>query len=288
MITLSEALSNFSGTTNYVAKYTPTGNVLGISLIFDNGTNVGIDTTSPTAKLHIKGIDSTSSNYGLKVDNSANSPLLYVRNDGQIEMNGFTIRQLSSATYFKTSGINGYFFNNFSDLSNIARLTNDGAFYINGNNSIEPNVNLSVASTGIDPTLKKSIAEFRRKTPNNTGVLISSKEGVSYIQGFTSSLTQNVDINLGGFSTSFGALETLTLSNDDKVGIGASSPSAKLHIQGTDSTSSNYALKIDNSTTNPLFYVRNDGVILANNLPTSSAGLPSGAIWNNSGVLNIV
>lgn len=82
MITLSEALSNFSGTTNYVAKYTPTGNVLGISQIFDNGTNVGIGTASPTSKLQIVGTDSTSSNYSLKIDNSASSPLLYVRNDG--------------------------------------------------------------------------------------------------------------------------------------------------------------------------------------------------------------
>jgi hypothetical protein len=30
------------------------------------------------------------------------------------------------------------------------------------------------------------------------------------------------------------------------------------------------------------------GFIIMTNLPTSSAGLPTGAIWNNGGVLNIV
>ena len=39
---------------------------------------------------YMKGIDSTSSNYALKVDNSASSPLLYVRNDGRIEFGSIT------------------------------------------------------------------------------------------------------------------------------------------------------------------------------------------------------
>ena len=42
-----------SGTLNYVPKWTPNGATLGNSLIFDNGTNVGIGTTSPGALLQI-------------------------------------------------------------------------------------------------------------------------------------------------------------------------------------------------------------------------------------------
>ena len=38
-----------SGTLNYVAKWTPDGSTLGNSIIFDNGTNVGIGTTGPEA-----------------------------------------------------------------------------------------------------------------------------------------------------------------------------------------------------------------------------------------------
>jgi hypothetical protein len=38
-----------SGTNNYVPKWTPDGNHLGNSLIYDNGTSLGIGTTSPTS-----------------------------------------------------------------------------------------------------------------------------------------------------------------------------------------------------------------------------------------------
>lgn len=41
-----------SGTTNYLAKWS-NGNTIANSLIFDNGTNVGIGTTSPSALLHL-------------------------------------------------------------------------------------------------------------------------------------------------------------------------------------------------------------------------------------------
>ena len=44
-----------TGTTNYVSKFTASGTI-GDSLIYDNGTNVGIGTASPTAKLDVKGI----------------------------------------------------------------------------------------------------------------------------------------------------------------------------------------------------------------------------------------
>ncbi|MFN9113035.1 MAG: hypothetical protein ACK5XN_23450, partial [Bacteroidota bacterium] len=43
-----------SGTTNYISKWTASG-VLGNSLIFDNGTNVGISNASPSYKLDVTG-----------------------------------------------------------------------------------------------------------------------------------------------------------------------------------------------------------------------------------------
>ena len=43
---------DIGGTTNYVSKFTG-ATTLGNSLIFDNGTNVGIGTTSPGSKLHV-------------------------------------------------------------------------------------------------------------------------------------------------------------------------------------------------------------------------------------------
>lgn len=49
-----------SGTTNYLAKFSASG-VVGNSLLFDNGTNVGIGTASPNSILEIKGSTTTNS-----------------------------------------------------------------------------------------------------------------------------------------------------------------------------------------------------------------------------------
>ncbi len=68
-VNLSPTLVTGSGTNNYIAKWTPNGNTLGNSQIFENGTSVGIGTTSAsgTAKLHVVGrvlFDFPTTNYG--------------------------------------------------------------------------------------------------------------------------------------------------------------------------------------------------------------------------------
>ena len=58
-IALTSNIPSVSGTTNYIPKFTG-ANSLGNSLIYDNGTNVGIGTTSPSSLLHLT---STTSPY---------------------------------------------------------------------------------------------------------------------------------------------------------------------------------------------------------------------------------
>jgi hypothetical protein len=72
------------------------------------------------------------------------------------------------------------------------------------------------------------------------------------------------------------------------VGVGVYATGARLHIQGSGSTDTSTALLVQNSLGTEALEVRDDSVIIMANLPTSSAGLPTGAIWNNSGVINIV
>jgi hypothetical protein len=67
------------GTTNYVPKWTgSTG--LGNSQIFDNGTNVGIGTISPSAKLDI--ITPSSSSIGLRVSGDSTTDLFRITQTG--------------------------------------------------------------------------------------------------------------------------------------------------------------------------------------------------------------
>lgn len=46
---------NGNGTLNFVSKWTPNGTSLGNSQIFDDGNNVGVNTITPAAKLHVNG-----------------------------------------------------------------------------------------------------------------------------------------------------------------------------------------------------------------------------------------
>ena len=81
-----------SGTTNFISKFTA-ANTIGSSQLFDNGTNIGINTASPTGKLHIKGsadaaqliIDAnatqSNSNPLIKLRNSSGADLMWIHSD---------------------------------------------------------------------------------------------------------------------------------------------------------------------------------------------------------------
>jgi hypothetical protein len=64
---------------------------------------------------------------------------------------------------------------------------------------------------------------------------------------------------------------------------------ARLDIKAQGALSSDLALRVRNSAdTSNLFVVKGNGVLNAANLPTSAAGLVTGDIWNNLGILTIV
>ena len=72
------------------------------------------------------------------------------------------------------------------------------------------------------------------------------------------------------------------------IGIGTAQSTARLQVKGSGSTSATTSLLVQNSSGNDALQVRDDRVIIMAGLPTSSSGLPSGAIWNDSGTLKIV
>lgn len=60
--------------------------ITGSNLFTYDGTNVALGLLAATSKLHIKGVDSTSSNYGLKIDNLSGN-LFAIRNDSYLYAN---------------------------------------------------------------------------------------------------------------------------------------------------------------------------------------------------------
>jgi hypothetical protein len=84
----------------------------------------------------------------------------------------------------------------------------------------------------------------------------------------------------------------------ERVGINVSHNSAKasqlnedveagLHIYGEGNSNATSSVKVENSDGNVAIEVLNDLVVVMPNLPTSSAGLPTGALYNDGGTVKV-
>lgn len=128
------ALAN--GTVNYIPKFTASG-TLGNSIIYDNGTNVGIGTNTPTATLEV-----SSSNYtGIAISRPIQNAGVYIQAKGYDTGNIYrvssqiTFDQVSD-TFWVNGGIS---FATASSGSLVTRwkILTDGTFQSNGAGKIE-------------------------------------------------------------------------------------------------------------------------------------------------------
>ena len=75
---------NISGSTNSIPVFT-SSNVLSNSVIFQSSSNVGIGTTTPSAKLHIAGTGDTSATTALRLENSNGTASIQVTDHGLLQ-----------------------------------------------------------------------------------------------------------------------------------------------------------------------------------------------------------
>ncbi len=87
-----------SGTTNYLSKWT-SGTALGNSLVFDNGTNVGIGNISALSKLHVTG-------NLLSYSEAANTAALFISANNSYNWQ-FGINNGSDYVITENGGVNG-------------------------------------------------------------------------------------------------------------------------------------------------------------------------------------
>ena len=83
-----------TGTTNYISKWTSTS-AQGNSLIFDNGTNVGIGTTSPDDKLHVNGGNLRVEGGDILLENT----IISNQDNLDVDTGTETVAEISSTTY---------------------------------------------------------------------------------------------------------------------------------------------------------------------------------------------
>jgi hypothetical protein len=116
-----------SGTANYVAKFTGT-TAIGNSQIFDDGTNIGIGTASPSAKLSISG-GSSFTNIGGLSGNTSFSGLSFTSSSSAILAANYNI--LGNGTDFILNRVTGGNIDFRENNSNQIRISSGGELLIN-------------------------------------------------------------------------------------------------------------------------------------------------------------
>jgi hypothetical protein len=253
-----------SGTTNYVPKFTGSS-AIGNSLIFDNGTNVGIGTASPGAKLDVVGNIANrignsyytyTDNYGFGTPDSSGLQIFAGTSDS-IRFG----RRTSGTTFTERMRID-------SDNGNVGIGTSSPTqkLDVNGNAVVlgflqagDASI-LGAPSYGLIPTAIIGKSPAGVLDIRNTNGTVNAGDTAGIIQfsvkgdatpGYTvaridvSTQINTTTGNSGGgnmkFLTSGGGTgafptERMRITNTGNVGIGTSSPAQKLDVTGNIST----------------------------------------------------
>jgi len=288
-------VNNLNSCSPLYIQPTNTGNVL---IGSGGGVNVGIGVNSPTSKLHIVGIDSSSSNFGLKVQSSGGTNNLSVRNDGKVNIGTNTVYgeaklmiktddttsllKLETSSYPYTAGEI-----NFNGIG--VALGGGSSYNITGGNYARGLALGFLASTN---TEEAGMAVGHYSSANSIfrdaiAIGVSAKADGAYataIGNLVSATTQSIMIGLG-LPFNGGNLITNNVSNsiafglnsdtptmwvtggnntpgsNGNVGINSKNPQAKLEIKGFDASSSNFGLKVQSSGGTNNLSVKNNGLV---------------------------
>ena len=246
------SLVDGSGTANYVSKWSDT-DTLTNSLIYDNGSAVGIGNTSPAAKLDVTGTVAARTSGVPALQGFRDLDVSVVGSAGQ----GLELGARDGATYKAGSAIYGTL-DNPSTTGNMVfqtrtadalttkmTITSAGAVGIGTSSPTAKFVALNGVGNG-------EVAIFGG-TDEDRGLSISTFEVGGYGQA---GVNLNAQYSLGAaLSISTSGTERMRITSAGLVGIGTISPAAKLDVNGGNIHSfysyggggANYNLRIGNS-----------------------------------------
>lgn len=265
----STDIGTISGTQNYISKFT-SSNALGNSLLFDNGTSIGIGTATPgaTNKLDISYTTGSSGGKGINVSITGNaswsSPDIglsssVANSNASLGYGVYGQSTSSSASSGRNWGIYGYAHNGGTNVGTAGYVTSTS-----GNNAGILGVLNGYESFDVATTMAGSWAGFFSGPVKTTGQITSSlATGTSPFNVTSTTVNTNLNADLldGNHASAFqtaltnpvtgtgssghvsywNGATTQTYDSDgnffwdatnNRLGIGTAGPSQKLHISG--------------------------------------------------------
>jgi len=220
-LSASDLSAGISGTTNYIAKFTG-ANSVGNSQVYDNGTNVGIGTSGPTAQLHTTGT--------VRLQNYANGFL-------QVDGSGNLFTSTGSNASLGQGGPYSVYTSGAGLLSSNSVLyngTNNSGFYqqnqapynlnyVSGDNSMPFGYAINDSRTGEHAGFV--MVPQSSNGANGNMIFYVGNDGANQFQ-FSPFTWDGANNHIGTPVMSIGAYT-------GKVGIGTASPAAQLDVYGT-------------------------------------------------------
>jgi predicted heme/steroid binding protein len=218
-----------SGTTNYIPKWTTSG-TLGNSLIFDNGTSIGVGTSSPDNTY--QGITLYGTNPSLRLKGSATGSWNWIEYVTSAGVNNFSMGVSQSTPLFVIragAGLdNPHFAMTSSGKIGIGGMTNPlSELHVYGSTSPK----ITITNTNY-PTTYRTILGNR---PSAAGVLQLGNNGDNYIVAGNQNPGGDLRFYVNAssdFIDTINGTEAMRISSNGNIGIADTSPQTKLSING--------------------------------------------------------
>jgi hypothetical protein len=214
---------NGSGTTNYIPKFT-SSSAIGNSVIYDDGTNVGIGTSSPAGKLDVNG------GVVAKAFNATNTPVVFESAGGAVlAYNGSGNGVLRA--YADAAGAGGQLLF-YSGGSERMRIDSSGNVGIGTSSPASRLEITSTTNTVADLSGSLRITNLSGTSNTYAGVLFKTFDSLnSFVTGIRTSSWGGIlsfAVNDGTNGTSL--VERMRIDSSGSVGIGTSSPLYALDV----------------------------------------------------------